>query len=109
MRVEIQLDSLRNRFSSILDSPIGQDEKVKMISKLYAQQYKLLRYLLAEIITSDPPQPKIKYQEEENAHLQVEILDHIQSVIAQFWKEPHLSRIKEQYNDNILHLYRPYY
>ena len=98
LRVEMQLHSLHSRFNSILDSLLSQDKKEKMISELYAQQCKLLRYLLAEI-TGDTV---LDHQKKENVRLQGEILEHIQNVLAQFWKEPHLSRAKEQYSDNVV-------
>ena len=63
---------------------------------MYKQQYKLLRYLTLEIITPATPNPT-DYQIKESDRLQSEILTHLQNVLTQFWREPHISRIKEQY------------
>lgn len=58
-------------------------EKKIVISELYAQQCKLLRYLLVEITGGIV----LDHQKEENARLQGEILDHnTRNVLAQFGK-----------------------
>ena len=99
LRIEIQLQSLHTKFISILGSPISLTEKESIINDLYTQQYALLKYLIKKI---EDYQKSTEYQEKEHiTPLQVEVLTHLQNILAQFWREPHKSRRNEKFNDTI--------